>query len=296
MEFRVFNNFSSYFSFPVRRISAALSQCKHVPASICAIALMVPLASQAASDATNPPDVLMRTPTRSIDVSTGYQHLTGGYSPWRQLTIHGVYESDRHVFQGELSHKREFDTTGNFLGLTDTYTINDDWFTSGSVGFGDGAFYLPRIRFDGFVYRKFLPKKNFVGSLGVGYYDAPDGHIDRSIAVGGAYYFEQPLVVEGGIRFNRSNPGGVNTHQQFVAASYSPDSQNALSARFAWGSEGYVPLAAKSSMVGFNSTDASVSWRHRFDKRWGFSISANRYRNPSYARSGVDVGVTRQFD
>lgn len=288
----MFNNIS--FSMPP--FSIATSWRNPVSASICAIAFMLPLTSQAASEPTNPPDVLMRAPTRSIDVTTGYQQLTGGFSSWRQLTVHGVYESDRHVIQGELSHKREFDTTGNFLGLTDTYTINDDWFTSGSVGFGDGAFYLPRVRFDGFIYRKFLPKKNFVGSLGIGYYDAPDGHIDRSVALGGAYYFEQPWVVEGGIRFNRSSPGSVNTHQQFVAANYNPDTQNTLSARFAWGSEGYVPLAVKTSIVGFNSTDASVSWRHRLDKDWGFSVSANRYRNPSYSRSGVDVGVTRQFD
>lgn len=287
---------SNNLSLFMQTLSISTNKHMRFPAFIFALALTLPMTGQAATDATNPPDVLLRTPVRSIDVTTGYQHLTGGFSSWRQLTVHGVYESDRHVFQGELSHKREFDTTGNFLGLTDTYTINDDWFTTGSVGFGDGAFYLPRVRFDGFIYRKFLPKKNFVGSLGVGYYDAPDGHIDRSVALGGAYYFEQPVVVEAGIRFNRSNPGRVNTHQQFVAANYSPDTQNALSARFAWGSEGYVPLAAKTSMVGFNSTDASVAWRHRLDKHWGFSISANRYRNPSYARSGVDVGITRQFD
>lgn len=257
---------------------------------------MAPLTSHAATNATTPPDVLLRVPSRSLDVSTGYQQLTGGYSSWRQLTIHGIYEKDQHVFQGELSNKREFNTSGNFLGLTDTYTINDDWFTSGSLGIGDGAFYLPRVRFDGFLYRKWLPKKNFVSSLGVGYYNAPDGHIDRSLALGGAYYFDQPWVVEGGVRFNRSNPGGVNTHQQFIATSFTPDQQNSFSARFAWGSEGYVPLAVKTSIVGFNSKDASVSWRHRLDKHWGFSLSANRYQNPSYSRSGVDVGISHQFD
>ena len=257
---------------------------------------VTPFASHAATNTTTPPDVLLRTPTRSLDVSTGYQHLTGGFSSWRQLTIHGIYEKDRHVFQGELSNKREFNTSGNFLGLTDTYTINDDWFTSGSFGFGDGAFYLPRVRFDGFLHRKWLPKRNFVSSLGVGYYDAPDGHIDRSVALGGAYYFDQPWVVEGGVRFNTSNPGSVHTHQQFIATNFSPDQQNSFSARFAWGSEGYVPLAVKTSIVGFNSKDASVSWRHRLDKHWGLSLSANHYQNPSYSRNGVDVGVTHQFD
>ena len=257
---------------------------------------MLPMATSAASDATNPPDVLLRAPVRSLDVTTGFQHLTGGLAPWHQITLHGVYEKDSNVFQGELSHKREFDTTGNFLGLTDTYTIDSDWFTSGSIGFGDGAFYLPKIRFDGFLYRKWLPKKNFISSIGVGYYDAPDGHIDRSIALGGAYYFSQPWVLEGGVRFNRSNPGHINSHQQFVAVNFTPNPQNSLSARYAWGSEGYVPLAAKTSMVGFNSTDASISWRHRLNTQWGFSVSANRYRNPTYQRSGIDVGLMRQFD
>lgn len=265
-------------------------------APLCACLLMLPLASQAASDTTNPPDVLLRTPARSIDVTTGYQHLTGGLAPWRQVTVHGVYESGSHVFQGELSNKREFDTVGNFLGVTDTYSINSDWFTSGSIGFGDGAFYLPKVRFDGFLYKKWLPKKNFVSSIGIGYYDAPDGHVDRSIAFGGAYYFDQPWVVEGGVRFNRSNPGQINSHQQFIAVNFTPDQQNSLSARYAWGSEGYVPLAAKTSIVGFNSTDASVSWRRKLNKQWGFLVSANRYRNPNYQRSGIDLGVTRQFD
>lgn len=288
---------SSFFSLSTRPRSHLVARLR-APAFALVLILPLLLASttHAASEVTNPPDILLRAPTRSLDVSTGYQHLTGGFSSWRQVTVHGVYESDRHVFQGELSNKREFNTSGNFLGLTDTYTIDDDWFTSGSVGFGDGAFYLPRVRFDGFLYRKWLPKKNFVSSIGVGYYDAPDGHIDRSVALGGAYYFAQPWVVEGGVRFNRSNPGRVNTHQQFIATNFSPDKQNSVSARFAWGSEGYVPLAAKTSIVGFNSTDASVSWRHKLDPRWGFSISANRYRNPSYTRSGIDLGITHQFD
>ena len=267
-----------------------------IAASLCLTLTLLPMTSYAASDSTNPPDVLLRTPVRSIDVSTGYQHLTSGLAPWRHLTVRGVLENGDHVFQGELSNKREFNTTGNFLGLTDTYSINSDWFTSGSIGFGDGAFYLPKVRFDGFLYKKWLPKKNFISSLGVGYYNAPDGHIDRSIAIGGAYYFDQPWVVEGGVRFNRSNPGGVNTHQQYIAANFTASPKDSLSARYAWGSEGYVPLAAKTSMVGFNSTDASISWRHKLDKQWGFSISANRYRNPSYQRSGIDVGISRQFD
>ncbi|GAA4028264.1 YaiO family outer membrane beta-barrel protein [Actimicrobium antarcticum] len=252
--------------------------------------------AHAETNQTAPPDILLRTPVRNVEVTTGTQQLTGGYSAWRNLTVRGVLEKDNQVFQGEISSKREYDTSGVFFGLTDTVTINDDWFTSASIGAGDGAFYLPRIRLDGFLYKKWLPKKNFITSIGLGYYNAPDGHVDRSLSLGGAYYFAQPLVVEAGVRFNRSSPGSVYTRQQYIATNYSPDNRNTWSGRVAWGSEGYLPLAANTNLVDFNSQEASLSWRHRLDRHWGISISVNHYRNPTYERSGADIGFSRQFD
>ncbi|MFT5532061.1 MAG: YaiO family outer membrane protein [Burkholderiaceae bacterium] len=245
---------------------------------------------------TAPPDVLLRPALRSLEVTTGTQHLTGPYSAWHHLTVRGLVEQDNHVLQGELSSKNEYDTSGTFVGLTDTVTLDDRRFASLSVGIGDGAFYLPRYRLDGFLYQKWLAEKNFISSLGVGYYDAPDGHVDLSLSLGAAWYFAQPLILEAGIRFNRSSPGGVMTRQQFVAASYNPDPRNALSARMAWGSEGYLPLTPDTSLVNFNSQEASLAWRYRINQHWGTSVSINHYRNPTYERSGVDIGLSRHFD
>lgn len=261
-----------------------------------AMAGLLALPGQAETNQTDPPDVLLRPALRSFEVTTGTQQLTSGYSSWHHLTVRGVLQQGDHVLQGELSGKKEYDTSGTFVGLTDTVTFDDRWFASASIGLGDGAFYLPRYRVDGFLYKKWLPEKNFVSSLGLGYYDAPDGHVDRSLSLGGAWYFEQPLVVEAGVRFNRSSPGGVMTRQQFVAASYDPDPRNALSARVAWGSEGYLPLTPDTRLVNFNSQEASLAWRRRIDQHWGASISINHYRNPSYERSGVDIGLSRHFD
>ncbi|MFT5589142.1 MAG: YaiO family outer membrane protein [Bradyrhizobium sp.] len=254
------------------------------------------MTGHAETSRTAPPDMLLRPALRSFEVTTGTQQLTGPYSSWHHLTVHGVLEQDNHVLQAELSNKNEYRTNGTFLGLTDTVTLDDSRFASLSVGVGDGAFYLPRYRLDGFFYKKWLPEKNFISSLGVGYYDAPDGHVDLSISLGGAWYFELPLVLEGGVRFNRSNPGGVMTHQQFVATNYNPDPRNTLSARVAWGSEGYLPLALGTSLVNFNSQEASLAWRYRINQNWGASISINHYRNPTYERSGVDIGLSRHFD
>jgi YaiO family outer membrane protein len=234
-------------------------------------------------------------PVRSLELSTGAQRLTNGFGNWRDVTLKGAYGLDKHLLQGELSAHRRFGEDGVFLGLSDTYTFNEDWYGSLAVGAGDGAFYLPRYRVDGTIYRKLLPNRNLVASLGLGYYKAPGGNSDQSVSLGAAYYFEAPWIVEGGIRLNRSSPGSVGTQQQFVAVTYGRNKQDLVTARYGWGEEGYLAVAANRQLVNFESREASVSWRHWFNPRTGVLVGANRYSNPSYRRSGVTVGVVPVF-
>jgi YaiO family outer membrane protein len=234
-------------------------------------------------------------PVRSLELSTGAQRLTNGFGNWRDVTLKGAYGLDKHLLQGELSAHRRFGEDGVFLGLSDTYTFNEDWYGSLAVGAGDGAFYLPRYRVDGTIYRKLLPNRNLVASLGLGYYKAPGGNSDQSVSLGAAYYFEAPWIVEGGIRLNRSSPGSVGTQQQFVAVTYGRNKQDLVTARYGWGEEGYLAVAANRQLVNFESREASVSWRHWFNPRTGVLVGANRYSNPSYRRSGVTVGVFHDF-
>jgi YaiO family outer membrane protein len=234
-------------------------------------------------------------PLRSLELSTGVQNLSNGFGNWRDVTLKGAYGVDKHVLQGELSAHKRFGENGTFLGLSDTYTFNEDWFGSVALGVGDGAFYLPRYRVDGTISRKFLPGRNLVGTVGAGYYNAPDGHTDRSLSLGAAYYFEAPWIVEGGVRLNRSNPGSVDTQQQFVALTWGRNKQDLVTARYGWGSEGYLAVAANRQLVNFDSREASLTWRHWFNARTGVLVGANRYTNPLYRRSGVNVGVFHEF-
>lgn len=234
-------------------------------------------------------------PLRSLELSTGVQNLSGGFGNWRDVTLKGAYGVDKHVLQGELSAHKRFGENGTFLSLSDTYTFNEDWFGSVALGVGDGAFYLPRYRVDGTISRKFLPGRNLVGTVGAGYYNAPDGHTDRSLSLGAAYYFEAPWIVEGGVRLNRSNPGSVDTQQQFVALTWGRNKQDLVTARYGWGSEGYLTIAANRQLVNFDSREASLTWRHWFNARTGVLVGANRYTNPLYRRSGVNVGVFHEF-
>jgi YaiO family outer membrane protein len=232
---------------------------------------------------------------RSLELSAGSQSLSNGFGNWRDLTLRGTYGLSKHLLQSEVSLNRRFNQDGAFLGLSDTYTFNEDWFGSVALGVGDGAFYLPRYRVDATLYKKWLADRSLVSSVGVGYYDAPDGHKDRSVSLGAAYYFSAPWIVEGGVRLNNSNPGSVRTQQQFVAVTYGRDKQDLVSARYTWGAEGYLAVAANTQLVNFDSHEASVSWRHWLDSRTGLLLGANSYTNPLYRRSGINVGIFHNF-
>lgn len=248
--------------------------------------------------AATPPvsDVATETPAiRMLELSTSPQSLSNGYGHWQDLTLRGAYGMPGHVLQGELAVMRRFGEKGSFAGISDTMTFNDDWFASLAIGAGDGAFYLPRFRADAMLYRKWLDQRRLVTSVGLGYYDAPDGHTDRSLSLGAAYYFDEPWVVEGGVRLNSSSPGSVRTSQRFVAVTWGRDKQDRVTARHTWGGEGYLATGPTTQLVNFDSHETSIAWRHWVTPRSGFLLGANRYSNPLYRRSGLTVGVFHDF-
>jgi YaiO family outer membrane protein len=235
------------------------------------------------------------TETLGVEVNLGAQNLSNGYGDWKDLTIRSTYKHNQHVLQAEVSANRRFNKDGLFVGVSDTYTFNDDWYGFLAVGAGDGAFYFPRYRVDGAIYRKMLPERNLVGSLGAGYYRAPDGHTDNTLSLGLAYYFQMPWILEGGVRFNNSQPGSINTRQQFVAATYGKDKRDLVIARYGWGKEGYLAIAANSQIVNFKSSEATLTWRHWFNPSTGMLLSATRYSNPAYRRTGLNIGLFTSY-
>lgn len=243
----------------------------------------------------NPPVPSSADNQRSFELSTGFQNLTGGFDSWRDVTLRGTYGLPSHVLQGEVSLNRRFNQSGTFVGLSDTVTFNEDYYGSIAFGLGDGAFYLPRYRVDATLYKKWLADRSLVTSVGLGYYKAPDGHTDNGLSLGLVYYFSSPWVAEVGVRFNSSNPGAIRTQQQFGALTYGQVKKDLVTVRYAWGGEGYQTIAANAQMVNFKSREASLAWRHWLNASTGIVVSANRYTNPSYVRSGVNIGIFHDF-
>jgi YaiO family outer membrane protein len=236
------------------------------------------------------PDML-----RMLELRTDLQNLSAGFGSWRDVTLRGAYGLPSHVLQGEVAITRRFNKDGVFVGLSDTYTFDEDWYGNIALGFGDGAFYLPRYRLDATLYKKWLPQRNLITSIGAGQYKAPGGNTDNSLSLGVVYYFDTPFIAEAGLRLNNSNPGAIKTQQQFLALTYGRVKENLVTVRHGWGQEGYQTIATNAQLVNFASKESSISWRHWFAPRTGVLLAANRYTNPFYNRSGLSVGIFHEF-
>jgi YaiO family outer membrane protein len=236
------------------------------------------------------PQVVLR-----VEPYLSHHRLTAGFSDWREAGVRVERESSGQLWRAELASMRRFDENGVFLGLGGVYQIDADWYAGLSAGAGDGASYLPRVRVDGYLNRKLLPGRNLVGSLGGGYYRAPDGHVDRSLALGAIYYFALPVVLQGELRFNRSSPGDVRTVRRTVAVTWGRADATQIVARHAWGGEGYQAIGGDATLVNFQSRESSIGLRHRFSQRWAAAIGFERYSNPLYSRRGVTASLLAEF-
>lgn len=288
------------------KLPALVRAASHRPTSKLAY-LLVALAPWSSHAQDMPPDAptiyalapaegRQLVPLRSMAISVGGHQLSNGYGHWRDARISWVYGSGDHVWQGEIAAKKQFGESGLFAGISNTVTLHPDWYTSLSVGVGDGAFYLPRVRADGALYKKWLSGRNLVTSVGLSYYRAPDVHIDRAVNLGAVWYFEQPWVLEAGVRLNRSNPGQIDTRQRFVAVTYGRHQHDLWTLRHGSGGEGYQSIGPQAALINFRSHQTGATWKHWMTPQGGVQVSFERYRNPYYSRNGLSVAFFHDFN
>ena len=184
---------------------------------------------------------------------------------------------------------------GVFLGVANTHTFNQDWFAATAAGTSVGGFYLPRFRANATVSRKWLPARQLVTSVGGGYYAAKDAHRDYSVAAGAVYYFPAAVIVEGGVTWNHSTPGGVASRYQFFAVTQGRERERYIVVRVAGGNEAYQLIGPTSPIANFASRSASLTVRQWVNSAWGLSLGAEIYSNSSYTRSAVTLGAFKQF-
>ena len=232
----------------------------------------------------------------SVEVGALHSRLSGSYSDWNDKYLRGNWQiSPIGNINGEISNQNHFADQGIFIGIGYTHIFNDTWHGSLSAGTSAGGFFLPKTRIDGSISKKWLAKKNLVSNIGLGYYQAKDAHSDRNLLLSALYYFDMPLIMEAGIRFNESNPGSIHSNRSFAVLTYGQTKQHYLTLRYETGREAYQVIGENTTISDFSSNEISLIWRQWFSKDYGITVLTNHYSNPYYNRSGIQIGVFHDY-
>lgn len=245
----------------------------------------VPVAQQAAF-----------SPSGVVEAGAGGSALSNHFGRWYGQYLKGEYQSDpQNRWSGEFWNQKEFGDSGIYGAIGNTHVFNDEWFSSVNIGSSSGGFFLPRYRVDAFINKKWLEQKQLITTLGVGVYKATDVHRDESLFLGGTYYFNSPWIVQGGVRFNTSNPGSVHSTSQFLAVTQGRDKQRFVTLRYGFGEEAYQIVGAGQNLSEFHSQIISLELKQWFRDDMGMTVHTERYFSPNYDRNGVLVGLFKEF-
>lgn len=242
-----------------------------------------------------PAAVAEKVLTNYVELGGSYRQLTNGFGDWSGGYARGVVVVGKNILTAEINGQYEFGDDGVYLAAGDTYNFNSDWYASLTLGSSVGGFFWPRFRADTFLNRKWLARKQFITTLGYGYYASKDVHTDQSVFVGTTYYFQGPWIVEDGVRFNVSNPGVVFSPAGFVAVTEGRNKHHYITVNGGLGQEGYQLVGPTTVLTRFLSQNLTITWRQWIGKSWGFNLVADYYHSPFYQRGGGSLGFFKEF-
>jgi YaiO family outer membrane protein len=233
--------------------------------------------------------------TNFVEAGGSYRQLTNGFGDWSGGYVRGVLATGKNIWNAEVNGQHEFSDGGVYLAAGDTYNFNPDWYASLTLGSSLGGFFWPRFRADAFVNRKWRGRKQFITTLGYGYYASKDVHRDQSLFIGTIYYFRGPWIVEDGVRFNVSNPGVVFSPAGFAAVTEGRNKRHYLTANVGFGQEAYQIVGPSTVLTRFPSQNLTITWRQWTGKNWGFNLVGDFYHSSFYERGGGSFGFFKEF-
>jgi YaiO family outer membrane protein len=241
------------------------------------------------------PSVPEKNLTNFVEVGGSYRQLTNGFGDWSGGYARGVFATGKNIWNAEVNGQHEFGDGGVYLAAGDTYNFSSDWYASLTLGSSVGGFFWPRFRADAFLNRKWNARKQFITTLGYGYYASKDVHRDQSVFIGTVYYFGGPWIVEDGVRFNVSNPGPVFSPAGFVAVTEGRNKHHYVTVNAGFGQEGYQIVGPTTVLTRFPSQTMTITWRQWTGKSWGFNLVGDYYHSPFYERGGGSFGFFKEF-
>jgi YaiO family outer membrane protein len=238
--------------------------------------------------------VVMPTEKAAIEAMASFGNYDAGYGTAKSYSLRGMQVMDFGVLQAEVIRQTRFGYTGTYGGLNLTHDLSPDYYTM--IGLGSGSSLLfPDWRMDLAGYRKFGEQRQYVAGLGAYYAKGnQDGRSDKGLILNGIYY-GRDLVLEAGLRGNVANPGSAFGPSQYVAGTFGSDERRAIIVRAERAKETYQVLTSGTEKVDFISHSIGVQWRERMTRDGLLIVGLGYYKNPSYARTAIDVGWRWSF-
>jgi YaiO family outer membrane protein len=235
-----------------------------------------------------------------IEFGGSYSHLSKTdlatpFAPWGDAYLRGVMSRGGNAFNGELIRQVHYSDTGWYYNLGWTRTWSPTWYTEVSAGTSTRGFFLPKFRTDALVNHKLLARKQLVITGGAGYDKSKTINTATRIQAGGAYYFERPFILQGGVTWTHANPGNVLARSQFLAVTQGHDKEHYISLRAEIGREGYELIGRQATLFNFVVHNYSANWRQWIGPNWGVNLTFEHEQNPSFRRNGGTLGVFMDF-
>jgi len=231
-----------------------------------------------------------------IEVGGSRSDLTDPQPHWTDAYVRGVINlTPTNSFSLETDRQARFGDSGYFgsIGLTHSFTPN--LYTNAYVGSSVGGDFLPKFRFDGFVNYKLLPEKQLVANLGVGYDKAKTANSAMRYMAGATYYFNFPIILQGGATFTHASPGSILATTYNLAVTEGREKEHYITVRAELGREAYEVVNTGNTLVDFPIHSYSVNWRQWIGMGWGFNFNFQRELNPYYNRNGATLGFFLDF-
>ena len=231
-----------------------------------------------------------------IEFGGSRSDLTAPQPNWTDAYVRGVVNlTPTNAFSLEADRQARFGESGYFgsIGLTHSFTQN--FYTNTYVGSSVGGLFLPKFRFDGIANYKLLPEKQLVANIGFGYDKSKTQNSAERYMVGGTYYFNFPIIIQGGAEFTHANPGSIFATTYNLAVTEGREKSHYITVRAELGREAYEIINGNASLFNFPIHQYSGTWRQWIGMNWGFNFNFQRELNPYYNRNGATLGFFFDF-
>ena len=229
-----------------------------------------------------------------VEAGINFHSVSANQGDWFGQFITAQYQTDPYNrWNATVQHQEAFNDEGTLVGIGNTHTFNEDWFSDVGVTFGTEANFLTRFRTDASINRRF---DNLITTFGLSYSRAENTYYNVGAILAATYYFQTaPFVISGGIRADRVYPGGVYGYSPFLALTHGYQKRYMITGRIGWSREGYQILGGGNVINRFNSHGLGLSWRQWVGDDWGFNLGTEYYTNPAYNRVGGIASVFKEF-